>query len=225
MATTPKKVKTKAEIEQELRDVKRELKRVEDENKKLVAANINVAPMTPTVEPQMAPQQPIDWDNRMVEIMQLMPGETTLYFGSGENRMEVGRLNGSGTIISLSFSELRRVINTPPFSRYFEEFGIIILDNEAIKKLNRTRDYAEYNIGANLIDQLFDLKADALEKKLAAISKRSLQFAVVYQCMININKGDPRCTKPQVHEVFNRVFKLSRGSDIYTLAQRLKSTV
>jgi hypothetical protein len=219
--TTPKKVKTKAEIEQELKDLKRDFRKLKEEKELLEQSGTAQAVSMPAVDQQVISQQPIDWENRMVEIMQIMPGETTLYYGSGENRMEVGRLNGSGATISISFSELRRVINTPPFNKYFDEFGIIILDDEAIKKLNKIRAYAEYQIGANFIDQLFDLKPEALEKKLQAISKRSLQFAIVYQCMININNGDPRCTKPVVHNVLNKVFNLS---SIYTLAQRLKVT-
>jgi hypothetical protein len=218
MATTPQKTKTKPEVEKELREANRKIKELEKLAAERQSEHNAEQKITP---PQPSAQIPIDWDNRMVEIMQLMPGDTPLYYGSGENRMEVGRLHGSGAIISLSFSELRKVINTSPFNRYFDEFGIIILDYEAIKKLNRVRAYAEYNIGANWIDQLFDLKTEALEKKLQAISKRSLQFAVVYQCMVNINNGDSRCTKPAVHDVLNKVFNLS---SIYTLAQRLKST-
>lgn len=216
MATT-RKAKTKAEIEKELRDLRREFKKLQEEKESLADSN-SVQYIAPIVE-----QKTIDWGNRMVEIMQVMPGETTLYYGSGENRMEVGRLNGSGATITLSFPELQRVTNTPPFNKYFNELGIIILDEEVIKKLNQTTLYSKYDMGVDWINKIFDLSLTALEKKLKSLPE-TLQYAVVYQCMVNINNGDPRCTKPPVHDVFNKVFKMSRGSDIYTLAQRLKAT-
>jgi len=227
MATAKKKsnYKTREELAKELRDLRKELKELR-EAKEAIAQTEVVAESAPKApEQKVVVQQPkgtIDWTNRMVELVQIMKGETPLYFGSGENKIEVGQFAGANETLTISFPELQRVVNTSPFSKYFKELGILILDDEVIKKLNYDRYYKKHDVGRDSVDKLFDLEPEGFKKKFESMPD-TLKSAVIYHCVQGINSGDARCTRMEIQNVINQVCKFNKGYEIYDLAQKMKS--
>jgi hypothetical protein len=229
MATAKKKstYKTREQIAEELREARKALREATDLIEQL--RNVNEALVSAkTVPENVAKQQgDIDWANYSVPIMQLMQGVTELYYGVGDNKIYVGRFDRAGDRLTISFPDLQRVINTNPFRTYFQELGIIILDNKVIKKLNYDKYYTGINFDENGLDGIFDLAPNELEKKLFSFP-RTLQYAAIVYCMDGISNGDVRCANQAIQHVFNKLLRSLTGGGtgrqkietIYELAKR-----
>jgi hypothetical protein len=150
MATAKKSgYKSREDLIEDIKQLKKDMKALRDENEALQSAK--------PVNTQTVPVQKDIDGNYSVPLMQLMKGGTDLYYGSGNNQFSVGRFGGSGEELTVSFPDLQRVINTHPFRRYFQELGILILDDRVIKKLNYEKYYTKYDLGQDGLDGLFDL--------------------------------------------------------------------